>query len=137
MIIKNLKIIGFRNLKNIQVSFGKNKNLIYGLNGAGKTSILEAIFLPGFGKSFLNVKKSEIVNDNSNFFSIRLSTEDMNNNGQENNISVHYANDKSKFTLLLNDKKSNIFEINKYFTHCCSLHPIITSISKVKPIFAN
>ncbi|HLP45119.1 MAG TPA: AAA family ATPase [Candidatus Kapabacteria bacterium] len=133
MIIKNLKLIGFRNLENFQVSFSKNKNLIYGLNGAGKTSILEAIFLPGFGKSFLNVKKSEIVNDHANFFSIRLSAVDhhndghnndgYDNNGHDNNISAHYDKDKGKFTLLLNEKKSNIFEINKY------LYPLLFSSS--------
>lgn len=123
MIIKNLKLIGFRNLENFQVSFSKNKNLIYGLNGAGKTSILEAIFLPGFGKSFLNVKKSEIVNDHADFFSIRLSAVDHHDNVHDNHINAHYAKDKGKFTLLLNEKKSNIFEINKY------LYPLLFSSS--------
>lgn len=133
MIIKNLKITGFRNLKNIQVSFSKNKNLIYGFNGAGKTSILETIFLPAFGKSFLNVKKSEIVNDKANSFSIQIYTIDKNrdnkdtnsltNNDFENTISTYYTNDKGKFILLLNDKKSNIFEVNKY------LYPLLFSSS--------
>lgn len=128
MIIKNLKLTGFRNLKNIQVSFSKNKNLIYGLNGAGKTSILESIFLPAFGKSFLNVKKSEIVNDHADSFSIQIYTKEKNNvidtdNDYENTISAHYTNDKGKFTLLLNDKKSNIFEINTY------LYPLLFSSS--------
>lgn len=128
MIIKNLKIIGFRNLKELQVSFCKNKNLIYGLNGAGKTSILEAIFLPGFGKSFLNVKKSEIVNDNSEFYSVRICTADLYSDPHnplahphENIINSYYENQKGKFTLLLNEKKSNIFEINRY------LYPLLFS----------
>lgn len=134
MIIKNLKIIGFRNLRDLQVSFCKNKNLIHGLNGAGKTSILEAIFLPGFGKSFLNVKKSEIVNDNSKFFSTRLCAADVGvashilsetvpRHENENIISSHYETIKGKFTLLLNEKKSNIFEINRY------LYPLLFSSS--------
>lgn len=132
MIIKDLKIIGFRNLQNLQVSFCKNKNLIHGLNGAGKTSILEAIFLPGFGKSFLNVKKSEIVNDDSDNFSIQLCASSVGddphsecNPGRqhENIINSHYETKKGKFTLLLNDKKSNIFEINHY------LYPLLFSSS--------
>ncbi len=130
MIIKNLKIIGFRNLQNLHVSFFKNKNLIHGLNGVGKTSILEAIFLPGFGKSFLNVKKSEIVNDDSDYFSIQLCAASLDDDSHsqpsrqhENIISSHYETKKGKFTLLLNDKKSNIFEINHY------LYPLLFSSS--------
>ena len=47
-------------------------NLIYGLNGVGKTTLLEAIFLVAFGKSFLNRKKADMVNHNANEFIIRL-----------------------------------------------------------------
>jgi len=118
LIIEDLKLIGFRNLKQFQASFCKNKNLIHGNNGAGKTSILEAIFLLGYGKSFLNVKKSDILNDNSHQFTLQLST--ANANGRQNSISAIY---KETFSLFLNNKKSDIFEINKY------LYPIIFSSS--------
>ncbi len=118
MIVKNLKISGFRNLKNFQVSLCKNKNLIHGNNGAGKTSILEAIFLLGFGKSFLNVKKSDILNDNSFQFTIHLSA--VNAHGRQNSISALY---KENFFLFLNNKKSDIFEINNY------LYPVFFSSS--------
>lgn len=104
--------------------------MIYGLNGAGKTSILEAIFLPGFGKSFLNIKKSEIVNDNSDFFSVRICAADLcadpldeSAHLHENIINSHFETQKGKFTLLLNEKKSNIFEINRY------LYPLLFSSS--------
>ena len=118
MIIENLKLNGFRNLKQYQVSFYKYKNLIHGNNGAGKTSILESIFLMGYGKSFLNVKKSDILNDNSHQFSIHLSAS--NPYDRKNSISAVY---KDKFSLFLNNKKSDIFEINNY------LYPIIFSSS--------
>ncbi|MDQ1352402.1 MAG: replication and repair protein RecF, partial [Acidobacteriota bacterium] len=104
--------------------------LIHGLNGAGKTSILEAIFLPGFGKSFLNVKKSEIVNDSSDYFSIQLCTVNSGADPQclplpqhENLINSYYETQKGKFNLFLNEKKSNIFEINRY------LYPLLFSSS--------
>ena len=118
MIIEELKLNGFRNLKQCQVSFCKHKNLIHGNNGAGKTSILEAIFLLGYGKSFLNVKKSDILNDNSHQFTLHLSAS--NPYGRQNSISAIY---KEKFSLFLNNKKSDIFEINNYF------YPIIFSSS--------
>ncbi len=108
MIIEKLKITGFRNIKALEVLFATTGNLIYGSNGAGKTSIMEAIFLMAFGKSFLNRKKSELINYQSDQFAIQLTAK---NDRCSNHISCHQ---KEKYSLLLNDKKSNIFEVNQY-----------------------
>jgi DNA replication and repair protein RecF len=92
--------------------------LIHGVNGAGKTSILEAIFVLGFGKSFLNVKKSEMVNDASDHFSIQADILDLENH--HSTVNSFYGN---SFSLLLNKKKSTIFDISGY------LYPVIFSSS--------
>ncbi|QUN05924.1 DNA replication/repair protein RecF [Shewanella yunxiaonensis] len=42
----------FRNLVSAQLQPGNGLNLIYGQNGSGKTSILEAIYFLGMGRSF-------------------------------------------------------------------------------------
>lgn len=118
MIVENIKLLGFRNLKNLQVSFSNNKNLIHGLNGAGKTSILEAIFLLGYGKSFLSAAKSEIINRHSRGF--MLHAQIAGPGGVHNSVGAEFEN---KFSLLLNNKKSGIFEVNKY------LYPVIFSSS--------
>ena len=118
MVIQKIKINGFRNLKNYRISFCKNKNLIHGVNGAGKTSVLEAVFMLGFGKSFLNVKKADIVNDGSDRF--LLHSEVVDTGGRVNSINALY---ERKFSLLLNNKKSTIFDINNY------LYPVIFSSS--------
>lgn len=115
MIIKYLKLNGFRNLKNDEISFCKSTNLIYGLNGVGKTSLLEAIFLLAFGKSFINRKKSDLVNHNSSEFIIRLTCSHSHGFSQ---VSACYDN---RFLLFLNDKRTNIFEINHY------LYPVFFS----------
>lgn len=52
MLVENLKIQDFRNITNAQYSFHKNINFITGLNGSGKTNILEAISLLSIAKSF-------------------------------------------------------------------------------------
>ncbi|MCP5047093.1 MAG: AAA family ATPase [bacterium] len=117
MIIKKLKINGFRNLKDFEVSFSSTGNLIYGMNGAGKTSILEAVFLLAFGKSFLNRKKAELVNDQGDRFFLRIETQ---NPAGLNQVTAHY---KDRFSLQLNQKKSNIFEVNHY------LYPVFFSSS--------
>ena len=117
MIIEYLKLNGFRNLKNYEISFCKSRNLIYGLNSVGKTSLLEAIFLLAFGKSFLNRKKSDLVNHDSNEFIIRLTCAHPHGFSQ---VSACYDN---RFSLYLNEKKTNIFEINHY------LYPVFFSSS--------
>jgi DNA replication and repair protein RecF len=110
LIVKNLKIRGFRNQIESNFIFNEAKNLIYGLNGAGKTSILEAIFILGFGKSFLNVKKSDIINHSSLEFELNMNIKNM--YGENDLMGIFSEN---KFSLFLNNKKLNIFEINKYF----------------------
>ena len=109
MIVKNLKVAGFRNFENLEVSFSEKKNLIHGLNGTGKTSILEALFMIGFGKSFLNVKKSDVINYRSKEFVVNLNLE---NEFGNHDLSAFFNNN---FSLLLDGKRTNLMEINKYF----------------------
>ena len=61
MYIKKIKLQNFRNYKNQEIEFNKNINIIYGDNAQGKTNILEAIFLCGFGKSFRTSKEKELI----------------------------------------------------------------------------
>jgi DNA replication and repair protein RecF len=115
VIIEDLKIIGFRNLKDYFITFSPRGNLIHGRNGAGKTSILEAIFLLAFGKSFLNRKKSQLINYQSEEFSLRLTT--IGYSGK-NSISGFYQH---RYSLTMDQKKSNLFEVNSY------LYPVFFS----------
>ena len=50
--VEKLKLENFRNLSNQIISLGPNVNCIFGLNGNGKTNILEALFLTINKKSF-------------------------------------------------------------------------------------
>ena len=52
MILQNLKLTKFRNHKTFEVAFADGVNLIVGQNGAGKTNILEAVYLLSTGRSF-------------------------------------------------------------------------------------
>ena len=52
MKIDDLKLLNFRSYSSITFKFSPNLNIIYGLNGAGKTNIVEAIYALSLTKSF-------------------------------------------------------------------------------------
>lgn len=52
MAIQKLKTKTFRNLKNVHLIPGERFNVLLGANGSGKTSVLEAIYVLGYGRSF-------------------------------------------------------------------------------------
>ena len=43
MIIKSLELADFRNYENLEITFDKGTNILYGDNAQGETNILEAI----------------------------------------------------------------------------------------------
>ena len=65
MKIDSLSLMNFRNYETLNISFG-NINIIYGLNGSGKTNIVEAIYMLALTKSFrinndkIMIKKGKI-----------------------------------------------------------------------------
>ena len=61
MYLSFLKASNFRCFANIELEFDQKYNLIYGENGSGKTSVLEAISYLGRGRSFRTNNVSEIV----------------------------------------------------------------------------
>ncbi len=108
MVVKKLEINGFRNLNGFAVSFAAEKNLIFGANGSGKTSVIEALFLLGFGKSFLPVGRGELVHfDAPGFF---LSADVLGGSG-ENNVS---ASLEKSFSLRLNGERATLVEVGRY-----------------------
>lgn len=59
--LETLNIESFRNLATQQLAFHPHINLIRGANGAGKTALLEAIYLLGRGKSFRENQTRHII----------------------------------------------------------------------------
>lgn len=72
MRISNIKIANIRNHKHTELEFHSGVNVFRGLNGAGKTSILEAIAIAGLSKSFMPVGDSQIVSRDESEYSITL-----------------------------------------------------------------
>lgn len=71
MTITSLHINNFRNLTSVQIKpVHHGLNIITGNNGSGKTSILEAIFYLGHGKSFRSSIANRMINHHADKFSL-------------------------------------------------------------------
>lgn len=70
MHLKNLILRNFRNHKETDFHFSAFTNLIYGNNGQGKTSVLEAIYFLSTGRSFRTHNLSDLIREGQQYFYI-------------------------------------------------------------------
>lgn len=61
MTIEHLYVRDFRNLSSVELSPGAGVNCLYGDNGAGKTSLIEAIYLLARGRSFRSAQLAPVI----------------------------------------------------------------------------
>jgi len=76
MPIRQLKISGVRNLQPLDLTLQSGVNFIYGDNGSGKTSILEAIVLMAAGKSFRTSQLKHVLAHNADRIEIQMDIDD-------------------------------------------------------------
>lgn len=70
MVIEDLRISELRNIESIRFQASDKVNWIYGGNGAGKTSILEAVFFLARGRSFRGKKSGALVRKGQQMFNL-------------------------------------------------------------------
>lgn len=95
MKIDSLSLMNFRNYETLNISFG-DLNIIYGLNGSGKTNIIEAIYTLALTKSF------RINNDKVMIKKGKIKAKIKGNvlkNGDENTFGVEINNDGKVVTI--------------------------------------
>jgi len=61
MYISQVRLQNFRNFEAVQIHPHKNLNILFGENGAGKSSLLEAIHVLGYGRSFRTTKADAFI----------------------------------------------------------------------------
>ena len=66
--LQSLDIENFRNIKRASLSFSPSINLITGLNAAGKTSLLEAIYCLGRVRSFRALNANHLVREGESYY---------------------------------------------------------------------
>jgi len=70
MHLTRLNVSSVRNLKSVEIEPTTGINYFYGDNGAGKTSLLEAVSLLSVGRSFRSGKITTIINNDNNDLTI-------------------------------------------------------------------
>ena len=93
MIIKSLELANFRNYEELNISFDKGTNILYGDNAQGKTNILEAIYVSATTKSHKGSKDKEIINFDKEEAHIRTYLEKEN---VVTRVDMHLRKNKSK-----------------------------------------
>ncbi|HPX60883.1 MAG TPA: DNA replication/repair protein RecF, partial [Deltaproteobacteria bacterium] len=61
MQLTRVSISCFRNIKSVQFDPARHFNMFYGLNGQGKTSLMEALYLLGSNRSFRQVRIPDVI----------------------------------------------------------------------------
>ena len=90
MYIKNLFLENFRNYEKEYFNFSPGTNIIYGLNGQGKTNIIEALYFFCNGKSYRTSRDTEVVNFEKDNCKIKIDFFD----GIRDNTSEIIVNEK-------------------------------------------
>ena len=71
MALVGLEVRNFRNIRGLKVELSPGINLITGANGAGKTALLEAVYLSARGKSFRATRAKYLVRDGADELIVR------------------------------------------------------------------
>ena len=88
MLIKEIHIENVRNLQNVTIEPDEAINYFYGKNAAGKTALLEAIFLLARAKSFRTPRIREIITKNEKKLCITAKLKD--HNDDPSSIGIEY-----------------------------------------------
>ncbi len=71
MILKRISILNYKNLEEVELHFSSKMNCFFGLNGVGKTNLLDAIYYLSFCKSSTNPVDSQNIRHEQEFFVIQ------------------------------------------------------------------
>ena len=71
MILKTLSILNFKNYNQAELKFSVGVNCFTGMNGSGKTNLLDAIYYLSMCKSYFNLSDSQNIKDDEDLFVIQ------------------------------------------------------------------
>lgn len=71
MILKHISIFNYKNLEQVELDFSPKMNCFIGMNGMGKTNLLDAVYYLSFCKSATNPIDSQNIRHEAEFFVIQ------------------------------------------------------------------
>lgn len=71
MILSNISILNYKNLKQVELAFSPKINCFIGSNGMGKTNLLDAVYYLSFCKSATNPSDSQNISHDQPFFMLQ------------------------------------------------------------------
>jgi DNA replication and repair protein RecF len=110
MAISSIIINNFRCFNNLKLDFSFGNNFFYGLNGSGKTSLLECLFFLSRGCSFKQPHSKKLISFSSDNFNLFSTT--------TNNIKIGVLRSRTdKLSIKINDNYIfSSFILTKYIT---------------------
>jgi len=67
MIVKQISILNFKNLEQVDLTFSPKMNCFFGNNGMGKTNLLDALFYLSFCKNHTNLADFQLIKHDADF----------------------------------------------------------------------
>ena len=101
MYLKTIQLINFKNYSTQTFEFSEGMNCIVGLNGVGKTNLLDAIHYLSMTKSYFNSVDMLSIRHDEDFFAIH------------GNFVVEEAEGMNKVSCIQQKEKRKVFKINQ------------------------
>ena len=106
MILKNISIINYRNIKGANLELSSKINCLIGHNGVGKTNFLDAIYYLSFCRSAFNPIDSQVIMHDENFFMLEGNYLDEQGDveniycGMKRGVKKHFKRNKKEYKRL-------------------------------------
>ncbi|MDE6140042.1 MAG: DNA replication and repair protein RecF [Alistipes sp.] len=102
MVLRDISLIGFKNIAEQQLTLSEGINCLVGDNGAGKTNVLDAVHYLSMAKSMLSMTDSQSVRHGDEFFMLdgRFTSDE----GRDEQVCCSYSRRSGK-TLKRNGKE--------------------------------
>jgi len=101
MKLRKIELVNFRNYEKLELEFSKNIICFTGLNGQGKTNIVEAISVLGLLNSFRTSSYSDLVKFDTDYFFLKADF----HNRNKRSLEVQISYDKEIKKILFQNKR--------------------------------
>lgn len=105
----------FRNFRRFEFSPGNNVNIIFGDNGSGKTSLLEALYLFGFGRSFRPGGFRPLINSAADSFTLFIEATSDTENTSPNRFGMSRSHSGDMQLRINGSGNAKVSELAGYF----------------------